>query len=99
MKRRSKVALGLIVTLVVLGLFLLPVVPIRVTEYPPTDPTGVSGGISTSVPASPTYAYFGVGAVYVPDYLLGHSYCLIYGSPHTMCGIHMQRMNQMMTPV
>jgi hypothetical protein len=94
-----KVGLGLVVALLVLGLFLLPVVPIRVVEYPPTDPADVSGGLSTSVPASPMYAYFGVGAVYVPDYLLGHSYCLIYGSPDTMCGMHIQRMNQMMTPV
>jgi hypothetical protein len=42
------------------------------------------------------YAYFGAGAVQVPV-SSGHSYCLMYGNPGTMCGFAMQRMNQMMT--
>jgi hypothetical protein len=43
------------------------------------------------------YAYFGAGAVQVPV-SSGHSYCLMYGNPGTMCRLAMQRMNQMIAP-
>jgi hypothetical protein len=39
------------------------------------------------------YAYFGVGAVNVPNpSFAGHTFCLMYGNPGDMCGYAYQRM-------
>jgi len=85
MKRTTKLALGLAAVVVVLGLFLLPVVPITVAFS--------SGPIMYVAPASvsPMYAYLGLGMVYVPHaFSDGHSFCWMEGSSGTMCGIPMQ---------
>ena len=79
---------------VVLGLFLVPAESIRVVN----DCIQVHGAdcpvsvIPISASASVTYAYFGIGAVQVPGLHGGHAYCLMYGSPETMCGAPWQRM-------
>lgn len=99
MKREVKVVLGLAAVVVILGLLLLPVVPITVSAGCETSATinfGPCVAILASGSASVMYAYFGAGAVQVPV-SSGHSYCLMYGNPGTMCGFAMQRMNQMMT--
>jgi hypothetical protein len=91
-KRTTKLVLGS-AALLVLGLFLLPVVPIMVVD-------NCNGGIECpvsvipiSASASVMYAYFGAGAVQVPGSLApGHVYCLMYGNPGTMCGAPWQRM-------
>jgi hypothetical protein len=72
-------------TLVVLGLFLLPVVPVTfdiACNGMPGCPHVLDSGSS-----SITYSYFGVGAVQVQGYNGGHAYCLMHGSPSTVCGI------------
>ncbi len=87
--------------LVILGLFLLPVVPISVASVVTLDCGTPSGPISCtsyyplqggSVSASVMYAYFGVGAVQIPS-ASGHTYCLMYDSPGTMCGFAMEQMS------
>ena len=84
MKRTAKLALGLAIVLVSLTLLLLPVVPITVAlTAPQTIATGVEMAPAS---ASVTYAYFGMGAVYVESFGGGHVYCLMYGNPGTMCG-------------
>jgi len=86
---------------VVLVLFLLPVIPITVTVlsceaatiFPPSGCQQRSEMASSSV----TYAFFGLGSVYVPNYsATSRSYCLMYGNPGTMCGWVMHRAGQMM---
>lgn len=100
MKREVKVVLGLAVVVVVFDLFLLPVVPITVSAGCETSAT-INFGPCVAIPASGSasvmYAYFGAGAVQVPV-SSGHSYCLMYGNPGTMCRLAMQRMNQMIAP-
>jgi len=89
MKRAAKLALGVAAVLVVLGLFLLPVVPIAVScgEHLSTLSFGC---LRFSASASVMYAYFGVGAVQLP---FSHSYCFTYGNSGNMCGSGMQRMS------
>lgn len=92
MKRTAKLALGLAAVLVVLGLFLLPVVPITVSWG--CEGTFAPTCFTSSASASVMYAYSGIGAVQVPvlGELGGHTYCLMNGNPGTMCGYTMQRM-------
>ncbi|MGA2198302.1 MAG: hypothetical protein ABSG45_00010 [Nitrososphaerales archaeon] len=97
MKSWAKISVGLAAALVVLALFLLPVVSISVEAATGTPNSSVDH--ITSASASMMYAYFGVGAVQISNsYGGGHSYCLMYGDPGTMCGFAMHRMNQMTTP-
>ena len=102
MGRTAKLVLG-VAAVVVLALFLLPVVPITVAS-PYTEGTPRSLSSYQSASASMMYAYFGVGAVSVPNpnpLLTGsapQTYCLAYGNPGVMCGYPLQRMNPMMTP-
>jgi hypothetical protein len=78
----------------VVCLFLLPAVPITVAqEQDPYLPGTLHvAPVNVSASASPMYAWFGFGAVYVPNGAGGHSYCLMRGNPGTMCGAYMQRM-------
>jgi hypothetical protein len=83
-----------VVVLGVLGLFLLPVVPITVVFDCSGGMECPVGVLPVSASASVTYAYFGFGTVQVPNTLGGgHSYCLMYGNPGTMCGFPLQRMS------
>ncbi len=91
MKREAKLVIVLAAVVLVLGLFLLPVVPITVEPY--CSPHLIGCPLSESVSASMMYAYFGVGSVYVPNYSGGNNYCVMYGNPGTMCGVIMQRMS------
>jgi hypothetical protein len=99
MRRAAKLAVGLAVAAVVLGLFLMPAVPISI-EPDCASPTGTcSGGPGVPASTSVTYAYLGAGAVRVPNFsplLIGptsYSYCLVYGNPGMMCGQSVQRIN------
>ncbi|MGA2663987.1 MAG: hypothetical protein ABSF83_03500 [Nitrososphaerales archaeon] len=100
MKTPTKLVLVILAACVVLALFLLPVVSIAVasTVICPNSPSSMCVVSDTHAQASMMYAYFGVGLVGVPNASGGHAYCLMYGNPGTMCGLRMQRMNQMMTP-
>jgi hypothetical protein len=98
MRRAAKLLIGLAATVVALGLFLLPVVPISVASVVTLGCNNPSGtGCASYYPlqypasASVMYAYFGLGAVQIPS--SGHSYCLMYGNPGIMCGFAMQRMS------
>jgi hypothetical protein len=100
MKRRAKLVLSVAGVLVVLGLFLLPMVPISVAWpvvascYTPTGSISCAAYYPIregSVSASVMYAYFGVGGVQIPI-ANGHTYCLMYGNPSTMCGFAMTQM-------
>jgi hypothetical protein len=82
------VALGLAAVALVLILFLVPVVSITVVPTACLQCTDLPMGASASL----MYAYHGVGAVYVPNYGTGHSYCIMYGNPGTMCGYAEHRM-------
>jgi len=94
-----KFILVLAAVVVVSGLFLVPVVPIRVERV---TCYGLCASIETpplSASASVMYAYLGVGGVQVPNpvpnpggVLVLNSYCFMYGNPGTMCGLAMQRM-------
>lgn len=90
MKGTTKLVIGLAVVVLGAILFLVPVEAIPVES---TCPLGVNLCSVSAIPpsASVTYYYFGVGAVYVPNYSGGHSYCLMYGNPGTMCGVWMKR--------
>ena len=99
MKRAAKLVLGVAAVAVVLGLFLVPIVPITVASTEGTQNSSIVTG-SYTASASMMYAYLGLGAVYVPSppnpygavTMLTHSYCLMVGNPGTMCGYSMQRM-------
>jgi len=100
-KRATQYVLVIVVVAVVLSLFLLPVVPISVASVVTLECNNPSGPVSCtsyyplqggSVSASVMYAYFGLGAVQIPG-SSGHSYCLMYGNPGTICGYSMHRMN------
>jgi hypothetical protein len=83
MKRETEFALGSGMTLgVVLGLFLLPVVPISV-RYTCFGIGSLCSQLSISTYASVTYAVFHVGAVYVRDNADGSfsRYCWMEGNP------------------
>jgi hypothetical protein len=90
MKRATKFILGAAAVVIVLGLFLLPIVPVTVAFSPRPDLPSGGAMFTESASASPMYAYFGFGTVYVPNNHAGHSYCLMEGNPGTMCGIFMQ---------
>ena len=95
MKRMVSAILGVVAVAVVLLLFLLPVVSISVQFTRGTANSSVDL-FQTSVSASIMYAYFGVGAVQVPNsvvnaYGMHYSYCLMYGNPGTMRGVSAQR--------
>ena len=92
MKRTTKLVLGLVAVLVVLGLFLLPVVPVGVgySCNPQQDSVCPLGSSDVYAHASVMYAYFGLGAVQMP--VGGQPYCFMYGNPGTMCGQPMERM-------
>lgn len=81
-----QVAIGLGATAFVLGLFLFPVVPVTFEIACTNDMTGCPH-LQNLGSASITYSFFGVGAVQVQDYYGGHAYCLMHGSPSTVCGI------------
>jgi hypothetical protein len=77
MKRATKLVLGLAVaTVAVLALFLLPVVPL--SRGPACFGGAGCDTFHSSARASVTYAYFGVGEVYVTvingDFV-SHTYC------------------------
>jgi hypothetical protein len=83
MKRSTRLALGLGLTAgVVLGLLLLPVVPISV-KYACFGNASMCSLLSYSMFASATYASFHVGAVYVRDNNDGRfsQYCWMEGDP------------------
>ena len=95
MKLAAKLTLGLAaVAAAILVLFLLPVVSISLASMSICSPEyGVSSCPPPVYPgsASMAYAWFGIGAVYVPSppgLVMGpsHSYCLMDGNPGTMCG-------------
>ena len=90
MKRTTKLVIALAVTVIVLGLFLIPVVPITVGLTCPPGVFCFLGHYPAS--ASMMYAYFGVGAVQLSGMSGGHAYCLMYGNPGIMCGFTVQRM-------
>ena len=83
MKRAAKLALiSAALVLVVLGLFLLPVVPISV-QYACAGNASECAQLCISTFASVTYASFHVGAVYVKDNNDGafSQYCWMEGNP------------------
>jgi hypothetical protein len=83
MKRLAKLALGSVAAvLVVLGLFLLPIVPISV-GYVCNGNASECAQLSYSTFVSVTYASFHVGAVYVKDNSDGtfSQYCWMQGDP------------------
>jgi len=89
--RATEFALGVAVV-VVLGLFLLPVVPITVSvDCENLTLPGCIPGVQSAF-ASTMYAYFGAGAVQVPGSYDSRSYCLMSGNPTVMCGLPMQRL-------
>ena len=82
-KRATKLALGLVATvLVVLGVFLLPAMPISV-PYACDGNASECSQLSYSTFASVTYASFHFGAVYVKDNSDGRfsQYCWMEGNP------------------
>ena len=94
-KRAAKLALGFAVVAVVFGLFLLPLVPIKIggtpcQQYPTLNGCGLGRETTsgTTASASVMYAYFDVGAVQLPSPYFGNlSYCLMDGNSHgMMCG-------------
>ena len=95
MRRAVKLVVGSVaVVLVVLGLFLLPVVPISV-PYECNGNASECAQVSISTFASATYAALHVGGVYVRDNNDGSfsRYCWMQGNPVTdpavvdgMCG-------------
>jgi hypothetical protein len=90
MKRATKVVLGSgIVVGVLLGLFLLPVIPISV-QYVCFGNATMCAELSYSTFASVTYASFNVGAVYVRDNNDGRfsSYCWMQGNPVNNPGVN-----------
>jgi len=99
MRLGAKIILGLVTAFVLMFLFLLPWVSIPV-EAANTSGNPAEGALQLGwASGSVMYAYFGVGAVQVPNpYAVGHTYCFMYGDPGTMCGFVMHRTNQMMFP-
>ena len=89
MKRLAKLALvSAAAALVVLGVFLLPVVPISV-HYACFGNTSMCSQLSYSTFSSVTYASFHVGMVYVKDNSDGSfsRYCWMQGNPVSNPGI------------
>jgi hypothetical protein len=100
MRQRAKIVLGFVVAVgVVLVLFFAPVVPISV-KYQCFGTEASCVDLSYSTYASPTFAAFGVGSVYVVNnnYPSGNQYCWMNGNPvgnpsvnnDAMCNIMVQ---------
>jgi len=93
MKRAVKVGLAVVPIAIILGLFLLPIVPMTVSYLPCKECMG--GMIRESASASASYAFFGAGMVYVPNAYpsTGHTYFWLSGDGEsgTICGYAMER--------
>ena len=89
-RRAVGYVLGL-AAVVMLGLFLLPVVPVTVGRgVQEPDRASLAPGVQSAY-ASAMYAYLGYGAVQVPGPNGSEHYCLVSGNPTVMCGLQMQR--------
>jgi hypothetical protein len=91
MNRRAVGSVLGLAAVVMLGLFLLPVVPITVgAECKNLTVPGCAPGVQSAY-ASAMYAYLGYGAVQVPGPYGSEHYCLVSGDWTVMCGLQMQR--------